>query len=375
MKIAVNTRLLLKDKLEGIGWFTYETLKRITRSQKDTSFYFIFDRPFDDSYIFSDNITPVKIGPPARHPFLFYLWFEKSIPYILKKINPDLFLSPDGYLSLKTPVKSLSVIHDLNFEHYPEDLPWLVRKYYQYFFPKFANKAERIATVSEFSKKDIQSCYNVPSAKIDVVYNGANQVYRPLNDAEINITRNNLTKGHPYFIFIGSLIPRKNLIRLFEAFDIYKSQANNHIHLLIVGEKKWWTKEMQAVYTKSEHKDEIIFTGRLQAEELEKTLGSALALTYVSYFEGFGIPIIEAFQAGVPVITSNITSMPEIAGNAALLCDPFDPKSIAEAMYRITQEEDLKTRLTKRGFERLNHFSWDKTAEKLWSAILQCYES
>ncbi|HEY8401636.1 MAG TPA: glycosyltransferase family 1 protein, partial [Cytophagaceae bacterium] len=110
MKIAVNTRLLLKDKMDGIGWFAYESLKRITRQHKDHQFIFIFDRPYAEEFIFSDNITPVVIGPPARHPFLFYIWFEYSIPSVLKKYKPDLFFSPDGWLSLSTDVKSLAVI-------------------------------------------------------------------------------------------------------------------------------------------------------------------------------------------------------------------------------------------------------------------------
>ena len=119
MKIAVNTRLLLKDKLEGIGWFSYETLKRITTQHPEHQFYFIFDRPFTDEFIFSYNIEPVVIGPPARHPVLWYYWFEFRLPGLLKKINPDIFLSPDGYLSLKSHFKSIAVIHDLNFIHYP----------------------------------------------------------------------------------------------------------------------------------------------------------------------------------------------------------------------------------------------------------------
>ena len=128
MKIAVNTRLLLPDKLEGIGWVAFETLKRITRAHPEHEFYFIFDRKWDDMFIFSDNVTPVAVSPQARHPFLYYLWFEWSVPHILKKVKADLFLSPDAYLSLRTEVKSIAVFHDLNFEHYPNDLPFLERK-------------------------------------------------------------------------------------------------------------------------------------------------------------------------------------------------------------------------------------------------------
>ena len=150
MKIAVNTRLLLKNKLEGIGWFTYESLKRIVLSHPEHDFYFIFDRKYDDEFVFAKNVTPIVVGPPARHPLLHFIWYEISIPRVLKRINPDVFISPDAFLSLSSKYPDLIVIHDLNFEHFPEYMPWLWRSYYRYFTPRYAKKAKRIATVSEF---------------------------------------------------------------------------------------------------------------------------------------------------------------------------------------------------------------------------------
>lgn len=369
MKIAVNTRLLLKDKLEGIGWFTYETLKRITRQYKEHQFYFIFDRKFSDEFIFSDNITPVVAFPQARHPFLYYVWFEHSLPRIFKKIEPDLFFSPDGYLSLSTDIKSMCVFHDLNFEHYPQDLPYLERNNYRYFFPKYARKAERIATVSEYSKQDIVDQYHIPPGKIDVVYNGANDGFLPLDNTEQQKIREKYSDGKPYFIFVSALHPRKNLGNLFKAFDAFKEQKNSAIKLMVVGEKMWWTKEIELAYERMKFKDEVIFSGRLELKELQLVVASALALTYVSYFEGFGIPIVEAFNAGTPVITSNVTSMPEVAGDAALLVDPFSVQSIIDAMIRISSDEELRKSLIAKGKIRSKNFSWQKSADRLWGSI------
>lgn len=145
--------MLLKDKMEGIGYFSSETLKRMVSQHPEHTFLFIFDRQFHRDFIFSENIIPVVAFPPARHPFLWYWWFEFSIPKILKRYQPDVFLSPDGYLSLRDKTPALPVIHDINFKHYPADLPFLFSKYYNHYFPLFAKKAQRIATVSEFSKK------------------------------------------------------------------------------------------------------------------------------------------------------------------------------------------------------------------------------
>lgn len=369
MKIAVNTRLLLKDRLEGIGWFTFENLKRITAHHPEHQFYFIFDRSFDESFIFSPNITPVVAPPQARHPLLYYLWFEQSLPRVLRKIQPDLFFSPDGYLSLNTPVKSMNVFHDLNFEHYPDDLPRAERWFYRHYFPRYAHKACRIATVSEFSKRDIINQYKIPADKIDVVYNGANESYCPLDEEVILRTRMEFTGGRPYFIFVGALHPRKNLANLFRAYDLFRAETRLDIPLVIVGHKKWWTRQIREAYEGMKYSDDVSFSGRLTPGQLHRIIGSALALTYVSYFEGFGIPILEAFYCGVPVVTSNVTSMPEVAGDAALLVDPFSVKSITEGLVKMASDDELRKQLIGRSLLRKDHFSWNRSSELLWQSI------
>ncbi|MEI6852473.1 MAG: glycosyltransferase family 1 protein [Bacteroidota bacterium] len=374
MNIVVNTRLLLKGRLEGIGWFSFETLKRITQNHPEHTFYFVFDRPFERDFVFSENVIPIVIGPQARHPFLFYLWFEYSIPRILKRVKADLFVSPDGYLSLRAKVPQIAVIHDLNFEHFPEDLPWIISKYYKYFFPRFTAKAKRIATVSEYSKKDIQERYGIPHSRIDVVFNGVNEKFHPIPETEKTSIRKKFTHGSEYFIFIGALLPRKNLKNLFLAFDIFKKQYHSSHKLVIVGARKWWTSELEATFNNLHHKNDIVFTGRLGEDELNSVLASASALTYVSYFEGFGIPILEAFRCGVPVITSNVTSMPEVAGNAALLTDPLDPASIAEAMNKIASDPSLCELLRQNAEIILKDYSWEKSAQLLWDCIEKTME-
>lgn len=373
MKIAVNTRLLLKGKLEGIGWFTYENLKRITRAHPEHHFFFLFDREYDEEFIFSDNITPIILAPQARHPFLYYIWFQFSVRSMIRKLKVDLFLSPDGYLPLKSGIKTVNVFHDLNFEHYPKDVPFLERWYYHKFFPKFAEEAHAIATVSEYSKKDIMNLYGVPSEKIGVVYNGANEIYTPLSAEQKAELLRGYSGGRQYFYFIGSLHPRKNLVNLFKAYELYRRHCSKEnlepAMLVITGARKWWTNEIESTFNSMEYKSEVVFTGRLPLSEIHKLMASALALTYVSYFEGFGIPIVEAFRCGTPVITSNVTSMPEIAGGAALIIDPFEPESITEAMVRIMTDEPLRAKLIKDGLERAKIFTWDKSAERLWNIM------
>lgn len=370
MRIAVNTRLLLKGKLEGIGWVAYETLKRIVLAHPEVEFYFIFDRQPDPMFLFADNVKPVVLFPQARHPFLFIWFFELSIPRALRKVKADLFYSPDGYLSLRTKVPQVVEFHDLNFEHFPGDMPKIHLWHYKKFFPKFAHQAQRIVTVSEFSKQDIVDCYHVDPNKIDVAYNGVNEIFMPLPEAEKEAVRARYSDGHPYFMFVGSLHPRKNLARLFTAFDRFKTRSDNEVKLVIVGEKRWWTEPIQKAYDAMAHKEDVVFAGRLSAEELHQVTAAALASVYVSYFEGFGIPILEAFKCDTPVITSNVTSMPEVAQEAALLVDPFNEDAIADAMVKVLDDEVRQTLIAK-GRLRAQDFSWDHAAEVIWNSIIK----
>lgn len=372
MIIAVNTRLLIQGKLEGIGWFTKETLSRITRDHPEHQFLFIFDRPFSPEFIFSENITPIVLSPPTRHPILWYIWFEIQIPRILKKYKADLFFSPDGYLSLNTRTKQLAAIHDINFAHRPQDLPWLKAKYYNHFFPRFSKKAKRIVTVSYFSKEDIHRTYKIENDKIDVVYNGVNTLYTPTSEEEINIAKVNYSGGKDYFLFIGSLHPRKNICGLLRAYDAFRTTVESDAKLLIVGESMFKTDDIELTYEGMRYKNDVVFTGRLGNEELHQVLGAAIALTFVPFFEGFGIPVIEAMNAGIPVICSNTTSLPEVGGHAVLYVDPFVMSQIKDAMIKIYLDKDLRYKLIEKGFRQKEKFSWDKTAELLWGSIQIC---
>jgi glycosyltransferase involved in cell wall biosynthesis len=369
MKIAVNTRLLIKDKLDGIGWFTYETLKRIVTSHPEVKFYFLFDRPYSQEFIFSDNIEPVVLRPQARHPVLFYIWFEYSVRKFLDKVKPDLFLSPDGYLSLSTKTRSLAVIHDINFLHRPKDLPFLVRCYYNYFFPRFAQKAERIATVSNYSKNDISAHYHINPEKIDVVYNGANEIYEPISEEKQKLTKQKYTSGSDYFIFVGALHPRKNVHSLIRAFDEFKKITDSKLKLLIVGDKMFLTGEIQQAINESSFSDNIIFTGRLEPDELKMVMASAFALVFIPFYEGFGIPLLEAMNCDVPVIASNVTSLPEVAGAAAIYADPGSVSAIRRAMERIFFDEQFRNKLIREGRKQRVLFSWENTANSLWKSI------
>jgi glycosyltransferase involved in cell wall biosynthesis len=368
VRIGINARFLLDGKMEGFGWYTYEITKRLVENHPEHEFVFFFDRPYSEKYIFGSNVTPVVIQPPARHPLLFMLWFDVAIPRALKKYKIDVFFSPDGYLSLRTKVPQIATIHDLNFEHFPEDIPFAARTYLKYFFPKFAKKAQHIITVSNYSKDDLVKTYGVKADKITVAWNGASDVFKPIDDDQKTLFRNTYSNGKQYFVFVGSLHPRKNIPRLLKAFEIYCEDPSNDWDMVIVGEALWNKSDDFAKVT-GPFKNRIHFTGRLALEDLAMVVGSASCMTYVPYFEGFGIPLVEAMNCGVPIISGNLTSLPEVAGEAAIYCDPFDVDDIAKAMLKLSKDNDLLNRLSASGLERSKLFSWSTSAEIVWKEI------
>jgi glycosyltransferase involved in cell wall biosynthesis len=374
MKIAINARFIIKDKLEGIGNFSLETVMRITKAHPEHHFFLIFDRKPDSELQFGSNSTIITLSPPARHPILWYIWFEYSLKSFLKKLNPDLFVSLDGYIPLNLKIPVLNVIHDIAFEHYPKDISRIAGLYYKYFFPKFALQADRIATVSQFSKTDLISKYKLASEKIDIVYNGASERFKPLSHAKKTEVRQSLTGGKDYFIYVGALHQRKNIAMLLKAYDQFRKKHAIDVKLVLTGRKAWKTREMELAYENMHYKEDVIFTGRVSDEKLADYIGSALAMTYISYFEGFGIPILESFYAATPAITSDITSLPEVAGEAALKVNPFDEAQITKAMYQISTDVELRNKLISNTEIQKQKYSWDKTANLLYESMLKTIE-
>jgi len=367
MNIGVNCRILNASRMEGISRYIHETTKRMVLSHPEDQFFFFFDRPYDEQFIFADNVTPVVIGPQARHPILWYLWFEHSIPAALKKHNVDVFYSGDTYLSLKTKVPTLLVCHDVAYMHYPDHIRWSHLKYYRHYFPQFHEAADHIVAVSEYTRQDIISKYKLAPEKVTVGYNATPPGFNPLSDAEKQVQRDTYASGKPYFIFVGSLHPRKNLVRLVKAFDHFKTQTNSDFKLVLIGRFAWKNKELKATFESLKHAADIIMTGTIH-KGIQPIIAGSDGLYYVSLFEGFGIPILEGFSSGVPVVTSNISSMPEVAGDCAIMVDPTDEKAIANTMVELATVPYCSQKLHA-AQERATTFTWQLTADHIYTHL------
>lgn len=371
MTIAVNTRFLLNDYLEGYGYFIYETFKRITAAHPEHEFVFVFDRPFDKRFVFGANVKPVVTGPPARHPLLWKLWYDIKLPAVLRKYKADVLVSCDGFCSLVTKIPQCLVVHDLAFLHYPSFNKKSHLSFYKRNTPKFLAKAKSVATVSEFSKKDILAAYNADPEKIDVVYSASKEIFSPVSDEDKAATKNKYTGGKEYFVYAGAIHPRKNLMNLLKAFSVFKKRMQSNMKLVLAGRLAWKYESFSENLKSYKYRGDVILTGYVPEEELVKIIGSAYGLVYPSLLEGFGVPVLEAMQCDVPVITSSASSMQEIAGEAALYVAPDDHTDIADKMMLLYKDEKLRNELIRKGQLVAKQYSWDKTAALLWQSILK----
>lgn len=374
MIVAVNTRLLLPGKMEGIGWFTYEIVKRMVQHHPDIQFHFFFDRPYDAAFVFGPNVKAHVVRPPVRHPLLFDWWYNWSVPRLLRRIKADVFVSMDGFCSLRTPVPQIVTIHDLNFMHFPEHVSHRYRRFLPKRTAQYVNGPAALTTVSHFSADDLRKTFGLQKP-VEVIYNAASDVFQPLAQQEVENLRQRLTAGRPYFLFVSSIHPRKNLPRILKAYDLWRSQSGNDYALVIVGRRFWQNAELDQVWKSMQFRDDVIFAGSMEQADLARTTAAAHALVYTSLYEGFGIPIVEAMRCGVPVLTSNVSSMPEIAGDAALLVDPYRVEAIASGMQRLADEPQLHRQLSEAGRQRAHCFDWNTSAEKYWQLILKTAQS
>jgi glycosyltransferase involved in cell wall biosynthesis len=369
MKIAVNARFMLRDKMEGFGHYTHEIMSRMVRDHPEDEFYFYFDRKFSRDYLYSDRVTGKTLFPPARHPFLFYLWYQFTLNSALRKIKPDVFFSPGSFLPLGLQCPSVITVHDVAHRPYPDAISAVHRKYYAYFMPRFLKESSAVITVSEFSKQEILKYYPISDEKITVIYNGIGNDYRPFSHEEQHAVRMQFTQGHRYFLFVGAIHPRKNIARLIEAYTLFRQNTDTNIKLVIAGRKSWDYTTVDQAMAASAYRSDIVFTGYVPAGMLATITGSALALCYISLYEGFGLPVAEAMACGIPVMVSENSAQAEIAGDAGFIVDPMDITQIARGMQQLTGDSSLRDKLSQAGIERSRFFSWDVAAKATYTAL------
>jgi glycosyltransferase involved in cell wall biosynthesis len=386
MRIAINTRFSAYPYEEGYGRYTREIAGRMADLCPDDQFLFLYDqqpawgnRPRETGGFGNGSPMPERpaqrfhgahishrvMGPPARHPLLWKFWYDIRVPAALRKAGADVFFSPDGICSLTASVPQVLVIHDLAYLHFPDALPGFQQRYYRSQTPRFIRKAARIITVSEFSRQDILRHYPQAQGKIEVVPNAAEDAFRTLDWHEREAVKEKFTGGMEYFIYTGSIHPRKNLLNLLKAFSAFKKRQKTGMKLVLAGRLAWQHEAFTEALSRYKYRNDVWLAGYQPEETFRQLLGAAYALVYPSLWEGFGMPLLEAMKSGVPVLCSNTSAMPETAADAALLFDPLDPDDIGRQMTKIYIDETERARLIERGLERSSLYHWDRSAARI----------
>jgi glycosyltransferase involved in cell wall biosynthesis len=300
------------------------------------------------------------------------LWTHARLSWELMRDPPDLLFVPSHVLPLVHPMRSVVTVHDLGYHYYPEAHTLTQNVYLRWSTRHNARNAIRVLADSEATRRDLVSFYRIREEKVRVVYPGRDETLAPVSDQgllERVYARHGVTG--PYLLYVGTLHPRKNLVRLVQAFanflrtgDLGATDPAPSLQLVLAGQKGWLYEEIYAQVRKLDLVGHVVFTGYVPDADLPSLLSGALAFVFPSLYEGFGLPVLEAMACGVPVVCSDASSLPEVAGQAALLADPLDIDAWTEALGRVAVDQDLRRTLRERGLEQVQRFSWRQTAQE-----------
>ncbi len=301
------------------------------------------------------------------------LWTHLRLSAEMASRPPDVLFVPAHVIPLLHPRASVVTVHDLGYLYYPESHRAWDRRYLDWSTRWSARQAAAVLVDSAATGRDLARAYGIPPARIHVVHLGWDEHLHRVDDPVLVAeTRARYRLGERYLLYVGTLQPRKNLERVVEAFARLAAQpALSDIQLVLAGKKGWLYDALFAQVSRLGLDHRVLFPGYVPDEHLPALLSGATAFVYPSLYEGFGIPVLEAGACGVPVITSNTSSLPEVAGDAAILVDPHNVDEIAEAMYRIITDDALRAELARRGRENVKRFSWEKCARETLAVLEQ----
>jgi glycosyltransferase involved in cell wall biosynthesis len=360
VRIAIDARKL-RDY--GIGTYIRNLLRHLSRLDQTTE-YVLLCRPEDGDL--ASTLGPNFRSVVERSP-AYSVREQFRIPLDLRRERADLFHAPHYVLPPMTPCRSVVTIHDCIHLRFPQYLPSRIGyAYARASLWAATHRASRVLTVSEASKKDILAYFGIPEQKIDVIYNAIDERFNEPPAADhIERVKERYQLNDPFVLYAGNIKPHKNLERVIEAFHMFRRPGFEQVKLLIIGDEitKYATLR-RAVHRLKLHKH-VRFFGFVPDETLAALYRLAAVFVFPSLYEGFGLPPLEAMASGAPVITSNVSSLPEVVGDAALLVDPYDPEAIADAMRRVMSDDELRRQLKERGHIRARHFSWDRSVRRV----------
>lgn len=369
-----------KRQKTGVGYYTHNLINALQRVDKKNDYTLLYWK-----LIIPKNYAPIKITSSnfksrfirfSYHIYykLFKLGLGIPLNFFIRK--PDVILFTNFVCFPIFGSKTIVVVYDLSYKRYPQYSDEKNQLFLNKFVPEAIRKADHIITISENSKKEIIKFYNVLPETISIIYPSFNKkLFSPKSRPEVRKIKEKYRIPNYYFLFTSSLEPRKNVKRIVEAYHSLPREAKDKYSLVLAGGKGWQDEGIWKTIDKAQKSgDKIITTGYIPEEDLPALYSGAFIFLYPSIYEGFGIPILEAMVCGVPVLTSNTSSMPEVGGNAAFYVNPQETEEIKNGILKILQDKDLREKMIEAGFKQINKFSWEDSAEKLVKIFEEIYK-
>ena len=358
MRVAIDTRKLHDF---GIGTYVSNLVRGLARLNRDHE-YTLICHPTDVDFVQSLGAN-FRAWPDRSGNYS--VQEQLTIPVDVWRARPDVFHAPHYVLPPMTPGKTVVTIHDCIHLRFPQYLPNRAAHVYAKFFLKSAaTKAARVITVSEASKRDIVHFLQTPPGKIDVVHNGFDERLTAPSADDLARVRDRFQLDAPFVLYAGNIKPHKNVDRLIEAFALLRQRGMTTVKLMIIGDDISKYSNLRRLVHRHQLHQHVRFLGFVSTDTLAALYRLAQVFVFPSLYEGFGLPPLEAMANGTPVVTANVSSLPEVVGDAALLIDPMDANSIAEGLHRVLMDGDLRADLIRRGHERVKAFSWERSVQR-----------
>jgi glycosyltransferase involved in cell wall biosynthesis len=380
MKIGVDIRTLIEGRYSGVSEFNHNLIEEILKLDQKNDYKLFYNSARDLSgrlpEFNQDNVKVIRTNYPNK---IFNNIMQRFFgwPKLDQLLGVDLFFLPNwGFSALSGKCKKVIVVHDLSPVLFPRYFSikrrlwhWLIN------FRKVINDFDKIITVSKNTKRDVLELYGASSEKVDVIYSGLEGRYQvlPENDISLIETKSKYNLPDKFIFFLGTLEPRKNVDGLIRAYNIFRknNEELNDYKLVIAGSRGWIYRHIFQELKKSPYRQDIQFIGYVDNDDKVALYNLADLFVFPSFYEGFGFPPLEAMACGTPTVTSFVSSMPEVVGEAALMIDPYNSQAIAKAIEAILTDEELKKDLISKGLARVKRFNWESAAKKYLDIFLE----
>jgi glycosyltransferase involved in cell wall biosynthesis len=375
MRIGIDFTAAARERA-GIGRYARELIRALARLDHTNAYALFVPRDAHGDLLqfdWSPNFSIVRA--PLTERYLAALWQRARVPLPIESFigKVDVLYSPDFLLPPTRARRQIVTVHDLSYVRVPECFPAPLLNYLNRTVPPSVARADLILADAASTQRDLIEVYRVPREKIQVLYSGVDARFCPAVSEDSQARVRALTRGKPYLLAVGTLQPRKNYVRLLEAFARLISHlqaSSSNLQLVIAGGRGWMYDDVYAAVAHLGLRERVLLTDFIPDDDLPALYAGAALFVYPSLYEGFGLPIAEAMACGAPVVTSNASSLPEVAGDAALYFDPRDTDAIVDALRRALTDETLRAELRVRGFAQVRKFSWEKAAAELQQGLV-----